>query len=441
MSLTLRVYMDGVLCGVVTQSAAGDVRFVYDEAYRSAAGATPLSLSMPLVLAEHRKRVVVPYLEGLLTDNLAARRAIAQRFDVNPQNPVAIVAHVGTDVAGALQFTTTDEPPPDASEPRAGVRSLSAAEVEAVLLDAVERYRDGRAGSVSSDVGRFSLAGAQPKVALCRDGAAGWATPLGSTPSTHILKPVTGEFRRLDVVEHLTMRAAALMGATVAASTLETIGSFRVFVSTRYDRERVAGRWRRLHQEDLGQALAVHPSKKYQRDDGGPGVGEVARLLRGLPVRDDREQVAWSFFEGLMVNTVLRCTDAHIKNYSVLLEGSRVRLAPLYDLATFAPHAAPGQVVRSAMRIGGEFRFDAIGERQCLDAARVLGLDLDRASAFVRGLRGHAVEAFAAARDELVAVDADTRAFADHVVDSIARIPLLGAAAGGGAGGPLGRPE
>lgn len=425
MAVTLRVFMDGVFCGVVQQSASGDVRFVYDEHYRSTPGATPISLSMPLALAEHRKRAALPFLEGLLTDNDTARRAIADRFGVSAKNPVAILAHIGADVAGALQFTTSDDLPSDARGKRSEVRSLTEAEVEAVLLEAVERYRDGRAGPASTDAGRFSLAGAQPKVALARDADGGWATPLDSTPSTHILKPVTGDYRRLDVVEHLTMRAAAHVGLDVADSTLEHVGAYRVFVSRRYDRAMVGGQWKRLHQEDLGQALAVMPARKYQRDYGGPGVGEVARLLRGLPQQADRATTAWSFYQGLMINVVLQCTDAHIKNYSVLLDGSGVRLAPLYDLATFAPYARPDQPVLSAMRIAGEFLFSAIGERHCLAVARTLGVDLDRAQSFVRVLRANAAQAMATARDELVSLDSETREFADRVVDSVKRLPWL----------------
>lgn len=425
MALTLKVFMDGLFCGQVQQSDSGDVRFVYDEHYRSRADATPVSLSMPLALSEHRKRVVLPFLEGLLTDSDVARRALADRFGVTARNPVAVLAHIGTDVAGALQFTTSDEPPSDAGARAGAVRSMSTAEVEAAVLDAVERYRDGRTGSSSADVGRFSLAGAQPKVALARDRDGGWAAPLGSTPSTHILKPVTGDYRRLDVVEHLTMRAAALMGIDVAESSLEHVGAYRVFVSRRYDRAMVNGQWRRLHQEDLGQALAVMPAKKYQRDAGGPGVGEVGRLLRGLPRQADRAPAAWSFFEALMVNVVLQCTDAHIKNYSLLLEGSAVRVAPLYDLATFAPYARVDQPVMSAMRIGGQYRFTAIGERECLVAARTLGVDTERARHLLATLRSEAAHAVATACDELVEVDAATRDFADHVVASVRRLPLL----------------
>ena len=165
--------------------------------------------------------------------------------------------------------------------------------------------------------------------------------------------------------------------------------------------------------------------KKYQRTDGGPGVADVARLLRGLPRPDDRAEAAWAFYRGLIVNTVLACTDAHIKNYSVLLEGNQVRLAPLYDMASFAPYAQPGQVVFSAMKVGGECRFDAISESHCHAAARTLGIDVDRAAEFVRHLRSHAADAAATARGELASADSETRAIAAEFVTSVAALPLV----------------
>ena len=97
MSIALRVLLNGQHCGTVTQDDRGDTRFRYAPDYRGradgAAGRTitPLSLSMPLVLTEHRKRVVLPFLDGLLPDSAEARRAIAERFGVNPANPVAIL--------------------------------------------------------------------------------------------------------------------------------------------------------------------------------------------------------------------------------------------------------------------------------------------------------------------------------------------------------------
>lgn len=434
MSIALRVLLNGQHCGTVTQDDRGDTRFRYEPDYQDDANSsggsggrtvTPLSLSMPLVLTEHRKRVVLPFLDGLLPDSAEARRAIAERFGVNPANPVAILRHVGSDVAGALQFVAEGDDPPEVAIERPEYRALSTVDVGVLLRQAIERYASGRLFGDPESVGRFSLAGAQPKVALARTSDGPWTMPSGSAASTHILKPAVGGYRRLDVVEHLTLRTAALLGVDVAESSLEEIDGLPVFVTRRFDRVVSGDVVTRLHQEDLGQALAVPPLKKYQRTDGGPGVADVARLLRGLPRPHDRAEAAWAFYRGLLVNTVLACTDAHIKNYSVLLDGDQVSLAPLYDMASFAPYAQPGQAVLSAMKIGGEYRFDAIGEVQCLAAARTLGVDAGRAAEFVRHLRSHAADAAATARGELVSADSETRAVADEFVTSVAALPLV----------------
>ena len=76
---TLQVFMDGTFCGKILQTASGDIRFVYDEGYRSDPCATPLSVSMPLTVAEYRKRVILPFLEGLITDSEQERQAVPER--------------------------------------------------------------------------------------------------------------------------------------------------------------------------------------------------------------------------------------------------------------------------------------------------------------------------------------------------------------------------
>ncbi|OZC29687.1 HipA domain-containing protein [Gordonia polyisoprenivorans] len=423
MTDTLTVYMDGVLCGHLTQAVSGDLRFTYADAYRSRSGATPISLSMPLAVAEHRKRVVLPYLDGLITDNPAAREAIARRFGVSAGNPFAILAHIGEDVAGALQIIPEGHGSSDADLGRGRYRELSDAEVVSQLRAVLDEYRDGR--SAENVAGRFSLAGAQPKTALLRTPEGDWAEPLDATPTTHILKPLAGGYRRLDVVEHMTMRAAALVGLRVAASSVQMFADVPTIVIERYDRELRDGRWRRLHQEDLGQALAISPDKKYQRLDGGPGVANVAHLFRGLPRVADRAAAAWGFYQGLMFNTVIQGTDAHIKNYSVLLDATSVVMAPLYDLATFAPYRSSDTQTYSAMRIGKEYRFEAIGHKQCMEAARQLGIGADQASEFLAGLRGGVLGAFEAARDELRSADAGAAEFATAVVESVASLPLV----------------
>lgn len=346
--------MAGEHCGVLTQTGQGDLKFQYAPGYRS----TPLSLSMPVSDATYSKSKILPFLQGLLPDNPEALAASARRFSVSERNPFALLEHIGGDVSGALEFlpagATFSGAPGDSGEPDAA-HELDEALLAEQLAQQVDEYLTGNPGVHR---GQFSLAGAQPKLALHQSLDGRWFASSRAMPSTHILKPLSSRLENLDVAELLTMRVAARLGLAVAETDFLQVLDQRVLVTKRYDRHWVDGSVHRLHQEDLCQALGVPPSKKYQRFDGGPGVGAVAQLLRLLPLAD-RAQVAHGFFEGLVFNTLVRATDAHAKNYSLLLSGDSVRLAPLYDLISGAVLPA---ATHAAMSIGGEFRFDSITE-------------------------------------------------------------------------------
>lgn len=149
--------------------------------------------------------------------------------------------------------------------------------------------------------------------------------PRDFTPTTHIIKPALGWLEDHHVNEALCQRTASELGLPAAETELLELDGIRAIVSVRYDRRRdPAGRWHRVHQEDLCQALSVHPGGKYQTD-GGPGVGDIADLIARLGV-DDRQASAARFFDALVYNVLIAGTDAHAKNYSMLLNGSRAQL-------------------------------------------------------------------------------------------------------------------
>jgi serine/threonine-protein kinase HipA len=74
------------------------------------------------------------------------------------------------------------------------------------------------------------------------------------------------------------------------------------------------------------------------------------------------ENDAWTFVDALVFNWLIGGADAHAKNYSVLHgAGGRVRLAPLYDLASVLPYdALATRDVRLSMGIGGTYRLAEI---------------------------------------------------------------------------------
>lgn len=388
---SLVAYLDGERIGTVTQTLQGNTTFSYDDEYRMRPDATPLSLSMPLTAARHPSRAIVPFLQGLLPDNRLRLQQLASEFGTST-NPFALLAQVGRDAAGAIQLLPHDETSEDAAAQRGEVDRLSDGDFAALIGDIVD---NADTWGKRADDGRWSLAGAQPKVALFRFDDGSWGVPRDSTPTTHILKPAIAPYTNHDVNEYVTMAAANHLGLQVAEhEILVTPRGDRVFVSKRYDRAFEQGRWRRLHQEDLCQALSVSPDRKYQ-SDGGPGVAQIAMLFRdNIREPAQRQRVQERFFDALVFSATAACTDAHAKNYSVILRGREVELAPLYDLGTHAPYPSTAPLA-SAMKIGDEYRLDLIGERELLAAARKLGLPDDVSRVRIEEIRSGIASAFA----------------------------------------------
>jgi HipA-like C-terminal domain len=114
-------------------------------------------------------------------------------------------------------------------------------------------------------------------------------------------------------------------------------GDQSAIVVDRYDRYPSGAGFGRIHQGDLCQALAVPPTRKYQ-NEGGPGPNDIAELLRrAMPTRF-AEQAVRGFADALIWNWLIAGTDAHAKNYSLLLSRGEARLAPLYDIASALPY-------------------------------------------------------------------------------------------------------
>jgi serine/threonine-protein kinase HipA len=182
-------------------------------------------------------------------------------------------------------------------------------------------------------------------------------------PTTHILKPPTGEFEGHDENEHFCLELARSFDLPVANSEIRRFEDQVAIVVERYDRVRTEAGIRRVHQEDVCQALGLPPTQKYQ-SDGGPGVRQIIELLTTFstaPAEDKK-----TFIGAIAFNWLIAGTDAHAKNYALLLGAeSRIRLAPLYDLASALPY--PGMrpiALKLAMKIGGDYGLRNIAARQ-----------------------------------------------------------------------------
>ncbi|MEV4418814.1 HipA domain-containing protein [Patulibacter sp. NPDC049589] len=227
---------------------------------------------------------------------------------------------------------------------------------------------------------RLSLAGAQDKlpVVVADDGTVGLTR--GGTPSTHILKTpiarladtVANEAFCLAFGRQLSDRSRKHGLLTVSAAPIVVDGRDALLVE-RYDRERTGDGVRRLHQEDLCQALGIPTARKYE-NEGGPTIEACATLLRD--VGDPRGLLR--FVDAIVLSFLVGNHDAHGKNYSLLCSTGtqRARLAPIYDvLSTAAYHGTTNLTRKMAMRIGGEYRPEYVAERHLSRMAEGTGLN------------------------------------------------------------------
>ncbi len=358
--------------GRVRRQPSGRLTFIYERTWREDDDAYPLSLSMPLEASEHGPGAIESFLWGLLPDSERVLDRWARRFQVSARNPFALIANVGEDCAGAIQFIRAER-----------LQELQCGADDDVNwldeTDVAERLRilreDHAAWRLTRDTGQFSLAGAQPKTALLFDNSR-WGVPSGRIPTTHILKPPTEAFEGHAENEHVCLAVARALGIPTANSRVAHFGDEVAIVVERYDRLRVGNEIVRVHQEDLCQALAVMPTSKYQ-NEGGPSIATIIELLRNHS--SAREEDTQTFIDAICFNWLIAGTDAHAKNYSLLMSGGGVRLAPLYDVASILPYDSLDlRKVKLSMKVGGEYRVRDIGLRQWRKLAQDVRFDEGR---------------------------------------------------------------
>src|ERR1700744_58586 len=107
--MRLHVLIDRRLMGVIEASTDGRVSFAYDDGWRMDDATFPLSLSMPKVARRYGGGVVSNWLWNLLPENPLIIQHIADDTShgwkrVSPRNPLALLAKVGEDCAGAIQL-------------------------------------------------------------------------------------------------------------------------------------------------------------------------------------------------------------------------------------------------------------------------------------------------------------------------------------------------
>lgn len=400
--MMLHVLMQGRQMGRLTMDGHGQPQFAYEADWVALPDAFPLSLSLPLHRDTHASATVAAVIWGLLPDNDNTLHGWGARFHVSPRNPVALLAHVGEDCAGAVQFVTSERLSEVLSGDADGIEPLTDEEVASRLAQV---RHDVGTGHWLGDIGHFSLAGAQAKIALLRLDD-GWAVPSGRIPTTHILKPPGTDYSGFVENEMFCLRLARAMGMPTAQSDRLALGDETAISVERYDRVRTDAGWARVHQEDFCQALGVMPQIKYQ-NQGGPGAEALARVLwdNASQPRRDVEML----FRALVFNYLIGGTDAHAKNYSLLFGGSgEVRLAPLYDISSALPYPQlQKRKLKLAMKVGSHYRWWDITLNDWRATATAMRLDVDEALTVIASMCLHLPSIAEQQRDLMVSEGID----------------------------------
>ncbi len=249
----------------------------------------------------------------------------------------------------------------------------------------------------------MSLAGVQSKLAVAIDESGRICIPLEGSPSTHILKPDAARLWGGVQNEAFCLRLAKRLGMQTPQVTTGKAGDRSYLLVTRYDRMFINGRWRRLHQEDFCQALGKPPAAKYETNQTGirgPTLADMFDVTRRLMLPTEIIRLL-----DMVVFNVIACnTDAHAKNYSIMINANGVSLAPLYDVmcAQVWEH-----VTRNlAHKIAGENRGEHLTGKHWVRFARECGLGARQVLARVRTLTQSVIAEAQAAADDVVRMPA-----------------------------------
>jgi serine/threonine-protein kinase HipA len=370
-------------------------------------GMLQTSLTMPLRSDRIAPETFLPWAANLLPES-EQLRTLGQILGMARSDVIGLLSAIGRDTAGALSI---GEPGRTASVQWRPIDKPE--DLEKVIEELPSKpFLVGEQG-VS-----MSLAGVQTKLAVSIDDKRRVCIPMNGSPSTHILKPDAQRLCGGVQNEAFCLTLARRMKIPTPNITTGQAGKRTYLLVERHDRTNVGGRWRRLHQEDYCQALGKPPSAKYESNQTGiygPTMKDMFELTRRHLSSIDILHLL-----DMVVFNVLACnTDAHAKNYSIIIRGNGASLAPIYDVLC-------GEVWDSvtknlAQKIAGESRGDYLKGRHWQRFARECGLNprevLDRVGTLAKSVM---VEADAAA-SEVAAMPAGTHVMLDQTRQAVER--------------------
>ena len=334
MSQTLAMYVDGRLVGHLYDQRP--LAFEYTSECLSGLLSTQLTRVIALQAGKISTPAVHAYFENLLPEG-DQRRALEDQHHVT--SIFGLLSVAGGDTAGAVVLELIQS-----AVDRPTYRKHTWEQIAQMIVG----------NGVQAASAKASVSGAQFKILLSidqKDGAP--LLPVGSTASTHILKPdikrVGQKIWASAINETIMMRAAKKCDLRVASVDYQpTVQSCLV---QRYDRIDAGGLVQRLNQFDLCQLLETPSDVKYEAD-GGPSFTQCYKKIKASssnPLKDCDSVLKWLFF-----NLYIGNNDTHAKNLSMLVSEGEFRLAPFYDLMCTSVYS--GFSNSFAFKVGATFK-------------------------------------------------------------------------------------
>ncbi|HEU5141857.1 MAG TPA: HipA domain-containing protein [Solirubrobacterales bacterium] len=335
--MSLDVYLHGERIGTLARVGADfDYEFEYSASAleRYGPGKAVLSTSLPTREEPFSPGASRAYVEGLLPTGMR-RLKLARELEVEPADGYALIAALGADCVGGASFLPPVGPPPCPS-PESPVWVREDELEQLVAAPPPQLFDPARPQRM-----RAVLPGIRHKISLARPRPDSWAWPTADLPSTHIVKPETGEHAEMVPNEMFCTTVLAEAGLLVPPTAIEVVGGRRCLVTERFDRTSDRPQATRLHQESFCQALSFEPGEEsHSEDAAGPGFGEACGLLRAL---GQAEKVTDLLMMALC-NYILGNGDCHGENFAVMVIPEGSLLAPFHDVLSSAVYDDPAHV-------------------------------------------------------------------------------------------------
>ena len=348
----LDIYYNGTQVGTLSlKKDSNDIELKYCENWHQ--NGFSLSPLLPLD-GNFTNNQVKNFIENLLPEGDGLDTLISY-LHISKTNKFALIAAIGRDTSGALDFIAPN------------TKSISASFQEVTIKELAQRIKNRKEISISvwDNKPRLSIAGIQEKLPITKlNGKYGFGD--GKLSSTHILKfEKNGE--NLVLNEYLSLHLARIAGLDVAKAEIKYFENEQVLEVERFDREIISEQEiRKIHVIDGCQSLCLPVSFKYERNFGsGRDVREVREGISfiklqslvnkcTIPIIENKKILEWT-----IVNLCLGNSDAHGKNISFFKDYNGMKITPFYDIVNITLYESEFET-DLAMAISDEFIIDKI---------------------------------------------------------------------------------